>query len=99
MGVHPAGALPYFLPKIIGHAKAREILYSGEDIKAKEAYELGLINKIYPIVNFERQCIQSIVEIVDGNSDILRCTKSLLNYSINDLEDYIWLEECNFIRK
>jgi enoyl-CoA hydratase/carnithine racemase len=36
------------LPKIIGAAKARELILTGESISAQEAYRLNLVNKVVP---------------------------------------------------
>ena len=98
MGIHPAGALPYFLPKYLGQAKASEILFSGNNVNAEEALSLGLVNKVYPVQNFEQKCIAEINKIVEGNVNVLKCTKRLLKFSTKDLEEYISIEECNYIR-
>ena len=38
----------YFLPRLVGSAKAFELSTMGSRIKGKEAYELGLVNKVVP---------------------------------------------------
>jgi enoyl-CoA hydratase/carnithine racemase len=97
MGVHPAGALPYFLPKYVNYANVYNILFNGENISADEALNLGLVNTIFSSATFEQDCINRIREIVEGNEHVLKCTKRLLKFSTKDLEEYIDLEECNFI--
>ena len=37
------------LPRLIGRGRAMEILLSGQNINAKEAYSMGLVNKVVPI--------------------------------------------------
>ena len=37
------------LPRLVGKGKAMEILLSGQNIKAEEAYSMGLVNKVVPI--------------------------------------------------
>jgi enoyl-CoA hydratase/carnithine racemase len=98
MGIHPAGALPYFLPKYLGQGKASEILFNCNDISAKEALNWGLINKVFPIQNFEQDCVTAINQMVEGNVNVLKCTKKLMKHTIKELEEYISLEESNFIR-
>ncbi len=38
----------YFLTKLVGFGRAREIYFTGEHIDAQRAYELGIANKVYP---------------------------------------------------
>lgn len=36
------------LPRLIGMAKAKELLFSGDSVSGEEAYRIGLVNKIAP---------------------------------------------------
>ncbi len=36
----------YFLPRLVGLAKAKELMFTGDPINAEEALKLGLINRI-----------------------------------------------------
>jgi 2-(1,2-epoxy-1,2-dihydrophenyl)acetyl-CoA isomerase len=42
----------YFLPYLVGAAKARELYFTADLISATEALEIGLINKLIPAANF-----------------------------------------------
>ena len=46
-GVVPESLSPWLLPKIIGLANALDLLLTGRIISAKEALEIGLVNKVY----------------------------------------------------
>lgn len=48
IGLVPDSGSSYFLPRLVGMAKAFELASMGTRIKAKEAFELGLINKVVP---------------------------------------------------
>ncbi|MBL6447138.1 enoyl-CoA hydratase/isomerase family protein [Fulvivirga sp. 29W222] len=39
----------YFLPRLVGSAKAFELSTMGSRIKGKDAYDMGLINKVVPL--------------------------------------------------
>jgi enoyl-CoA hydratase len=48
LGIIPAAGGSQTLPRIIGGAKAREILLSGRWLGAEEAYNLKLVNRLVP---------------------------------------------------
>lgn len=61
IGLVPDSGSSYFLPQLIGRAKAFELCSMGTRVKAKEALELGLINRV---VNPD-QLDQAIKEYTD----------------------------------
>lgn len=46
LGIIPGAGATYRLPKIIGLAKAKELIYTGKLISAAEALQIGLVNHI-----------------------------------------------------
>ena len=45
-GMHPDWGSTYFLPRLIGTAKACELIWSGRTIDANEAMDLGLVSEL-----------------------------------------------------
>ncbi|HET9530266.1 MAG TPA: enoyl-CoA hydratase [Blastocatellia bacterium] len=46
IGLMPDGGSTYFLPRIVGYAKAFELMATGRIISAEEALKLGMINRV-----------------------------------------------------
>lgn len=47
LGVTPDGGLTWMLPRIVGWARARELLLLGERLPAQQASEWGLVNRVF----------------------------------------------------
>ncbi|MFP4477147.1 MAG: enoyl-CoA hydratase/isomerase family protein [Desulfatibacillaceae bacterium] len=47
-GVHPDWGGIYFLPRLVGYAKAAELIFGGEVVPADEAYRIGMVNRVVP---------------------------------------------------
>ncbi len=48
LGIMPGSGATQRLPRLIGVPKAKEMIYTGDNINAAEAYRIGLVNKVVP---------------------------------------------------
>src|SRR5580658_7687052 len=55
VGLFPDYGGTYFLPQLVGPAKAAELFYTGEMIDAKTALQLGLVNFLVPVDKVEAE--------------------------------------------
>src|SRR5262249_56131516 len=53
LGIHPGMGATYFLPRLIGPARASELFFTGRIIDAVEAERLGLLNRVAPREAFD----------------------------------------------
>ena len=54
-GMTVTGGVTKLLPMIVGLNKARELMLTGEFINAQEAYRIGLVNKLVPLGEEEKE--------------------------------------------
>ena len=57
LAIIPGGGGTQRLPRIIGVAKAKELIFSGRRVDAKEALDIGLVNKVVPAEKLMEECL------------------------------------------
>ena len=99
VGVFPPIAALIF-PRIIGRKKAMELILSGKTIGAREALEMGLINRIISEDTLEEEVKEFIDQFARHSAVVLQLTKkATLNGLCDDVEgglrriERIYLEE------
>lgn len=92
-GLHPTGALPFFLIANLGLAKAKNILYTKDKLNSDELLSLGLVDEIISPSNIF-EVIDYAKSLVEKNSVTFRTTKELSNKIFNEqYESFMELEE------
>ena len=86
-GLHPSGAIPFFLTHYLGHSKAIEIQLS-DRINAEEGFRLGLFNQVLPADDFNQNCIRYIQPYLNNFRSTLSTTKRLNNFKHRWLQEY-----------
>ena len=74
VGVFPPIAALAF-PRMIGQKKAVELILLGETISSREALEVGLINRVFPVESFEEEAEAFIAKIRAHSPVVLRMAK------------------------
>lgn len=69
----------YLLPRLVGLAKATEMLYTGDFISAEEAQEIGLYNRVVPAEELVDATKELATRLANGPSFALMMTKEMLN--------------------
>ncbi|MGH7459151.1 MAG: enoyl-CoA hydratase/isomerase family protein [Longimicrobiaceae bacterium] len=55
VGLHPDWGATYFLPRLVGYGRAAELVFSGRMVPAGEARQIGLVDRLYPQVDFRKR--------------------------------------------
>jgi enoyl-CoA hydratase/carnithine racemase len=69
----------YLLPRVVGLAKATELLYTGDFISAAEAERIGLYNRVVPAAELEQTTNELAERLAKGPAFALAKTKEMLN--------------------
>ena len=73
----------WFLTRLVGSGKARELYYFSERLGAEEAAELGIVNAVFPAEELPREVRQRAVRLAHGPSTAYRYMKENLNRAVH----------------
>lgn len=90
VGSFDGGLGSSYLARIVGQKKAREIWYLCRQYDAKQAVEMGLVNKVVPYSELEHETLTWAREILSHSPIAIRCLKASLNA---DCDGQIGLQE------
>src|SRR5438094_4891285 len=71
MGLVPDSGSSYFLTRMVGPGRALELIMTGKTITAKEAEQLGLINKVVPATELDKYTDELAHRIASGPTKAL----------------------------
>jgi len=78
VGLFPDYGGTYFLPQLVGPAKAAELFYTGDMIDAKTALSLGIVNHVVPGAQLEAEVKSLAQKIALGPSLPIQAVKKML---------------------
>jgi len=73
----------WFLSRLVGQAKARELYYFSDRIDAAEALRLGIVNDVFPDATLQADVRARAQRLADGPRVAYRYMKENFNRSIN----------------
>lgn len=73
----------WFLTRLVGSAKAKELYYFSERLSAADAERLGIVNAIFPAADFEIEVRQRAGRLAQGPRLAYRYMKENLNRAVN----------------
>jgi naphthoate synthase len=83
VGSFDAGYGSAYLAKQVGQKFAREIFFLGQEYSAQRAYEMGVVNKVVPHAELEKEGVAWATEILSKSPQSIR----MLKYAMNMVDD------------
>ena len=79
LGLGPDWGGAYFLPRLIGLAKTKELLFTGKIISAREAEQIGLINQVVPADQLEETVMKLAAQLAQSATRAIGMMKTFLH--------------------
>ena len=96
IGLMPDAGATFFLPRLIGLAKAFEIASTGRNVYAPEAAQIGMINRAIPENELDAAVDETVAYYRNAPTKAIGAMKAVLNQSYqSDLGKMLELEALN----
>jgi 2-(1,2-epoxy-1,2-dihydrophenyl)acetyl-CoA isomerase len=93
IGASPDGGMTYFLPRVVGPAKALELALNDPNLDAQAALDAGLVSEVLPADQLMPRTREKAEKLAAKAPYYVRMAKRLLHESIeNSLTDHLQLE-------
>ena len=83
VGSFDAGFGASYMARIVGQKKAREIWFLCRQYSAKEALDMGMVNKVVPLEQLEDECVEWAEVMMERSPLALRMIKAGLNAELD----------------
>ncbi len=96
LAIIPGGGGTQLLPRVIGRNRAKELIFTGRRISAREAYDIGLVNHVVPDDQLMEKTMEIMREITKNGPIALQQAKRAINLGVElELHTALALEaEC-----
>ena len=97
LGVIPGAGGTQRLPRLIGPAKAKDLIFSGRHVGAEEALAIGLADKVVPDAEVYQAAKDLVAQYAGGPALALRAAKQAVNHGLDvDLATGLQIERLHF---
>jgi 2-(1,2-epoxy-1,2-dihydrophenyl)acetyl-CoA isomerase len=94
IGLIPDSGGTYTLPRLIGLQRASALMMLGDKVSAQEAFQMGMIYKVFDNENFEGETTSLVNQLAIMPTKALAYIKHALNQSYsNNMEEQLQLED------
>jgi enoyl-CoA hydratase/carnithine racemase len=93
IGASPDGGMTYFLPRVVGPARALELLLNDPLLNADQALEAGIVSKVVPVDDLRTEARAKAEKLASKAPHYVRMAKRLIGESLdNSLTDHLQIE-------
>ncbi|MEM9711777.1 MAG: enoyl-CoA hydratase/isomerase family protein [Actinomycetota bacterium] len=86
----PESGGTWLLPRLVGWARASEILFAGKTLTADEAVEIGLVNRLVDVEKVLDEAMDLATEIAANAPLAVRATKRMMRHAATEnFEDHV----------
>jgi enoyl-CoA hydratase len=78
LGIIPGFAGTQRLARLVGKGRAKELIFTGEMIDAREAWRIGLVNRVVPVEQLLAEARAVAAKMVDKSASALRIAKDAI---------------------
>jgi len=97
LGIIPGAGGTQRLARLVGPARAKEIMYTGRFVDAEEALAIGLVDAVHPAAEVYDRAVEWARQFVDGPSLALRALKNAVDRGLEvDLQTGLDIERAEF---
>jgi enoyl-CoA hydratase/carnithine racemase len=97
LGIIPGAGGTQRLPRLVGPARAKDIIYSGRFVDAAEALRIGLVDRVAPDAEVYQAARQLAARYVGGPALALRAAKQAIDAGLGvDLDTALEIERLQF---
>jgi enoyl-CoA hydratase/carnithine racemase len=97
LGIIPGAGGTQRLPRLVGRARAKEIIFSGRHVPAGEAREIGLVDRVVPAEEVYSAAVEWARSFASGPAIALRAAKQAIDDGLDvDLDTGLRLESALF---
>jgi enoyl-CoA hydratase/carnithine racemase len=97
LGIIPGAGGTQRLPRLVGPARAKDIVFTGRMVKAAEALEAGLVDRVAPDDSVHAAALDLVRRYATGPALALRAAKQAIDYGLGvDLATGLEIERVHF---
>ena len=97
LGIIPGAGGTQRLARLVGPAKAKDLIFSGRFITAHEALEIGLVDQLHPAADVYAKAIEWAAQFVGGPALAIRAAKESIDRGLEvDLVTGLEIERVQF---